>query len=39
LYRAHKDMSLHQALYDFNIENTILQYIKHEIMYMGNRMR
>jgi len=30
-------MPLHQALYAFNTENTVLQCIKHEIMYMGNK--
>jgi len=32
------DMPLHQALYVFNVENTILQCIKHKIRYMGNKM-
>jgi len=34
----HKDMPLHQALYVFNIENTVFQCIKCEIVYMGNKM-
>jgi hypothetical protein len=38
MYYPHEDMPLHQALYVFNIENTILQCIKHEIMYMGNKI-
>jgi len=38
LYCPHKNMPLHQALYVFNTENTVLQCIKHEIMHMGNKM-
>jgi hypothetical protein len=33
-----KDTSLCQALYVFNIENTILQCTEHGIMFIGNNM-